>query len=317
MRVARTLQEAASFGASSLTIGNFDGVHIGHQHLFRRVVQAAGELHVKPTVLTFDPHPARVVAPDRTPRLLTTPEQRIVLMGSYGIEQVLLLPFTAAIARLTPEEFVEQIVANVLRARAVLIGDNFRFGHKQAGDARALAEFGQRYGYETRIVGAVKCRGRIVSSSAVRALIEAGNVSLACRFLNRPYALSGDVVHGHGIGSKVTVPTLNLRTSAEVLPARGVYITRTSSTWNSITNIGFRPTFGNHETLSIETYLLDPLIEETPGQIRVEFLRRVRDERKFDSPELLKAQILSDVRRAEAYFRHLSSVGTREQPPND
>ncbi len=302
MRVSRSVEEAHGFAPSAVTIGNFDGVHIGHQHLFQETADAARRHNAKATVLTFDPHPARVVAPDRAPRLLTTPEERIALMGRYGIEQVLLLPFSAEIARLSPEEFIDRILVNGLGAKAIVVGENFRFGHKQAGDTHLLIEAGKRYGYETQIAGAVKCRGRVVSSSAVRALIESGNISLACRFLNRPYAVSGEVVHGHGIGSKQTVPTLNLKTPAEVLPARGVYITRTSDRWNSITNVGFRPTFGGSE-LRIETFLLDRLDGDTPSHIRVEFLHRVRDEKKFTSAEELKAQILRDVEKAQTYFR--------------
>jgi riboflavin kinase/FMN adenylyltransferase len=310
VRVARSLEEAADFGPSALTIGNFDGAHAGHRHLFRQVVEAARERGLRPTALTFDPHPAFLVAPERAPRLLTTPEERCALMAEEGIEQVLILPFTADVARMSPEEFVSHIVANGLGARVVLVGDNFRFGHKHAGDTRALEDLGERYGYQTRIVSVVKRRGRIVSSGEVRRLIEAGRVALACRLLERPYALSGDVVHGHGVGSKQTVPTLNLRTQAEVLPATGVYITRTYDLysgrfWNSISNIGYRPTFGDDE-LSIETFLLDKL-EAPPERIRVEFLRRVREERKFESPEALKAQILRDVERAQAYFRRLPS----------
>lgn len=316
MRVARTLSNAAGFGPSALTIGNFDGVHLGHQHLLRQVVESARPLDLKPTVLTFDPHPARIVAPERAPRLLTTPDERIALLAEYGIEQVLLAPFTTELARLSPEEFVRDIVAGLLQARIVLVGENFRFGHRQAGDTAALAALGKRYGFETHIAGAVKCRGRVVSSSAVRALIESGNVSLACRFLNRPYALSGEVVRGHGVGAKQTVPTLNLRTAAEVLPARGVYITRTfdaqaARSWNSITNLGFRPTFGGDDALSIETFLLDPLSGEGPGAIRVEFRKRVREERKFENAEALKSQILRDVARARSYFRLLTKAGRR------
>jgi riboflavin kinase/FMN adenylyltransferase len=224
-------------------------------------------------------------------------------MSRYGIEQALVLPFTTEIARLAPEEFVGQVLLQTLGAKIVLVGENFRFGHKQSGDTKTLGRL-----IETRIVGAVKCRGRIVSSSSVRELIDSGDVSRACRFLNRHYALSGEVVHGHGIGTKQTVPTLNLDTRAEVLPRRGVYITRTvdpdaDRKWNSITNIGFRPTFGGEDALSIETFLLQPLGGETPARIRVEFLRRVRDERKFESPEALKAQIMRDVGRANVFFR--------------
>ena len=305
MRIARSIAEASDFEPSAVTIGNFDGAHAGHQHLFHEVVRIARERGLRATVLTFDPHPASVVAPDRVPRLLTTHEERCELLREIGIEQVLILPFTKETARLTPEGFVQQILVDVLHAKAVLVGDNFRFGHKQAGNTKTLSELGENYGYQTRIVEAVKFRGRVVSSSEIRRLIACGDVSLACRCLNRPYAISGDVVAGHGIGAKQTVPTLNLRWSAELLPRPGVYITRTrnGAVWNSITNVGHRPTFGGDPQLSIETFLLDPLDGPAPTQIRIEFLRRVRDERKFETPESLKAQILKDVGRAQAFFR--------------
>lgn len=294
---------------SAITIGNFDGVHIGHQHLFQQVVKAAKARGLTPAVLTFDPHPARVVAPERAPKLLTGMEERRALMREQGIERILVLPFTADIAKLSPEEFIQRVAISMLDAKMVSVGDNFRFGHKQSGDTHALMELGKRFGFETNVVGAVKCRGRVVSSSLVRQLIRDGNVALACRFLNRPYTLSGEVVAGRGVGARQTVPTLNLQTSAEVLPRNGVYITRTHDLdsgrrWNSITNIGHRPTFGGDD-LSIETFLLEPMEGAPPMRIRVEFLHRVRDERKFESPEALKAQILGDVARATAYFRRM------------
>ena len=295
---------------AAVTIGNFDGVHAGHRHLFRRVVEAASEKDLRPVVLTFNPHPTRVVAPDRAPRLLTTIEERCALIKQEGIEEVIVLPFTPDVARLTPQEFVERILVDSIGAQLVLVGDNFRFGHKQAGDTRLLAELGGQYGFEIEIVDAVKCRGRVVSSTEVRRSIESGKVALACRLLERPYSVSGDVVHGQGIGAKRTVPTLNLHTQAEVLPAVGVYVTRTldldrARRWKSITNVGYRPTF-NGDSLTIETFLLEPLEDPSPAHIRVEFLRRVRDERKFESPEALKSQILRDAGRAQTLFRRLA-----------
>jgi len=310
MKIARRIEEAAGFAPSAVTIGNFDGVHLGHQHLFEEAVRAASEARARPTVLTFDPHPARVVAPDRAPGLLTPIEERCRLIEQYGIAQVLILPFDETLARRSPEEFVREILVQTLGTKIVLVGENFRFGHKQSGDTRLLARLGEQYGFETRIVSAIRLRNRIVSSSEVRKLIEAGRVSLACRMLKRPYALCGEVVRGHGIGSKQVVPTLNLRVSGEVLPRRGVYITRTadvdsSRQWRSITNIGYRPTFGGDSGLSIETFLLDPLEDPPPGRIRVEFLHRVREEKKFESPEALKSQVLRDVNRAQSYFRRI------------
>ena len=298
------------FGPSALTVGNFDGVHLGHQHILGRVAAIAREHGWKPAALTFEPHPARVVAPARAPKLLTTLDQRCELLHQHGIEQILILPFTHDIAKLTPEEFVSQILVDKLRTRAVLVGENFRFGNRAAGDISTLQKLGEKYGFCSEILSAITIRKRIVSSTEIRRRIEAGDVSTACRMLGRPHALEGRVVPGHGVGAKQTVPTLNLDTEAEVLPERGVYITRTHDlnnerAWPSITNIGYRPTFGGDDQLSIETFLLAPLEGVSPDEIRVEFLRRVRDERKFESADALKAQILRDVRRAQAYFRRL------------
>ena len=310
MNVARSLAEAASFKPCAVTIGNFDGVHLAHRQLLRSTIEAARAAGLRPAVLMFDPHPACVVAPERAPRLLTSLEERCELIGREGIENVLIQPFTTELARLTPEEFASQFLREGLGARVVVVGENFRFGCKQAGDTRTLSELGTRLGFEVRLLKTVLWRGRRVSSGEVRRLIAEGDVGIACRLLGQPYAISGDIVRGHGIGSRQTVPTLNLRTEAQVIPARGVYITRTSEPggarrWNSITNIGYRPTFGEGDALSIETFLLDPLEGETPDRIRLAFLRRVRDERKFENPEALKAQILRDVARAKAYFRRV------------
>ncbi|MBZ5584509.1 MAG: bifunctional riboflavin kinase/FAD synthetase [Acidobacteriia bacterium] len=314
MKVYRSLAETpAGFGPSALTIGNFDGVHFGHRRILRRLVSLAAERGWKPSALTFDPHPTRIVAPERTPPLLTSPDRRVELMAEEGVEQVLILPFTREVAELSPEQFVRGIVAGRLGARAVLVGENFHFGYRHAGDVRTLAQLGRKYGFETEIVRSATCRGRIVSSSGIRQLIRGGGVSLAGRFLQRPYAVEGPVVSGRGVGSKQTVPTLNLAAEAEIIPANGVYVTSTveepggARRWNSITNVGYRPTFGASDELSIETYLLDPLEGETPARIRVEFLCRLRGERKFDSPEALKAQILRDVRAAGNYFRRLGT----------
>jgi len=254
-----------------------------------------------------------VVAPERTPPLLTRPLRRAESMREEGVEQVLILPFVPEVARLTPEEFVRDIVVGRLGARAALVGANFRFGHRHAGDFHTLQELGRRYGCETEIVDAVTCRGRTVSSSAIRELLGAGRVSLAARFLERPYTLEGEVTGGRGVGSKQTVPTLNLATDADVIPARGVYVTRTRDLddgreWNSITNIGYRPTFGESGERSIETFLLDPLEGETPGRIRVAFLHRLREERKFDNADALKARILADARVARNYFRRRGNL---------
>lgn len=312
--IVRSLDAAPpDFGPCAITIGNFDGVHAGHREILRRVAVLAHEHGWHAAALTFDPHPTRLVAPDRAPRLLTTLERRCELMQEEGIDCILILPFTAEIAKLTPEQFVREILVNRLGARAVLVGDNFRFGNRAAGTIETLRELGRKYGFEVEVVNPVTRRHRRVSSSEIRRLIATGQVSLACRLLETPYALEGRVIAGHGVGSRRTVPTLNLDTSAsEILPARGVYITRTTDLgdgrrWHSVTNVGIRPTFDGHD-LTVETFVLAPLEGHDPEQIRVEFLRRLRDERKFESAEALKAQILKDVKRTRTYFRRVERL---------
>jgi riboflavin kinase/FMN adenylyltransferase len=313
IRIYRSLPEVPSnFGPCALSIGNFDGVHAGHRRILRRVSHVAREHGWQASVMTFEPHPTKVVAPARSPRLMTTPEERCVMLAAEGIQQALILPFTGEVARLSPEEFVAHILVEWLRVRAVLVGDNFHFGYRQAGNTQTLSVLGGHHGFTTEIIPAVRIRGIVASSSAVRHMVEAGNVARAARLLERPYALSGNVISGRGIGSQRTVPTLNLAPESEVLPATGVYITETNDLdavrcWPSVTNIGYRPTFDDGSALSIETFLLADPGGAAPRRIRVDFLRRLRDERKFECPEALKAQILRDVARARAYFRRLRS----------
>jgi len=309
MRVYRSLDQVpADFGPCAITIGNFDGVHAGHRRILRRLKALADARGWKSAVLTFDPHPMRVVAPERAPQLMTSPERRVRLMEEEGIEEVLILPFDRQVALLSPEQFVRHLLVERLGARAVLVGDNFRFGHRHAGTVATLCQLGAESGFDTEIVPAVSCRGQVVSSSGIRRLIASGRVALAARFLERPYRVEGNVETGRGVGSRETVPTLNLAAPAGIVPAPGVYLTRTSDPesgqqWNSITNVGYRPTFGESDRLTIETFLLGPFDGEAPRRIAVEFLERVREERKFESPEALKAQILKDVSVAQRYFR--------------
>ena len=315
--VFRSEEEARGrFGPSAVTLGNFDGVHLGHQHLVktaRRIADERSSAHGTQEwtggVLTFDPHPRRVLVPDQPTHLLTTLDERLALLESAGAQRILVLPFTRAVAQLSPEEFVKQVLVETLDARAVVVGDNFRFGHKQAGTCDLLRAMGEHYGFETHFLPQVRYRGEAVSSSAVRHLIRCGAVARAGRLLGRCYGLTGHVVKGQGIGSKQTVPTLNLATEAEVLPANGVYITSVTDQddgrhWPSITNVGVRPTF-NGEGVTIESYLLSPLEGETPQRIRVEFRLWVRVERKFADAGELRAQILKDVGRALTYWRRV------------
>jgi riboflavin kinase/FMN adenylyltransferase len=307
-RIFRSLTEIGPDARpAAVAVGNFDGVHTGHRRLFRRVVKASHERGWIPSVLTFDPHPTKVVAPERAAQLLTTPEERWPMMRDEGIQQIIVLPFNREFASLRPEEFARKILVEGVRAAGVYVGENFRFGARQSGDVELLKQLGNQLGFRVEVVPSAYVRGRMASSTEVRNLLGNGQVSLACRLLERPFWVQGEIVQGHGIGSKQTVPTLNLNTAAEVLPADGVYITRTTDLedgrqWHSISNIGMRPTFDGTKR-TIETFLLSPFDGKTPARIRLEFLKRVREERKFDSPEALKSQILQDVKRAQTYFR--------------
>ncbi|MGA7414581.1 MAG: bifunctional riboflavin kinase/FAD synthetase [Bryobacteraceae bacterium] len=306
--VFRSLEEAAGqFGPSALTIGNFDGVHIGHQQLIREAREQALARGCRSGVLTFHPHPRTVVSPHRTAKLLASIDERLALLQNTRVDQILVLPFTPELANLSADLFVRQILVQALETRFVVVGDNFRFGHKQGGDPALLASLGGKLGFETLFVPQIRYRGEPVSSSLIREHLQQGHVARAGRLLGRCYGLSGPVVSGHGIGSKRTVPTLNLRPSDDVLPANGVYITEVHDLddgrrWPSITNIGTRPTFDGDD-LTIESYLLSPLAGGSPKNIRVDFRRWVRAEQKFPDPMALKAQILRDVSRANAYWR--------------
>ncbi|HVW09247.1 MAG TPA: bifunctional riboflavin kinase/FAD synthetase [Bryobacteraceae bacterium] len=320
MRAFRSLAEVpGDFGPSVIAIGNFDGVHAGHRMILRRVAEIARARELTPAVLTFDPHPARVLAPERAPRLISTIAQRLRRMESEGVEAAMLLAFSKELAMLSPEEFAREVLAEKLHAGVVIVGEDFRFGYKQAGDLSTLRELGTRLGFEVESAGSIQWRGARISSTAVRKLVEAGQVSKACRMLGGPFALEGAVVKGHGVGSKQTVPTLNLAPENELLPAVGVYVTETldegrGRRWKSITNVGYRPTFDG-EGLTVETFLLEPLDGETPERIEVSFLKFVRAERKFDSPELLREQIMRDVAVAkkvhERRARLLAEVRTK------
>ncbi len=308
VQVYRSLSEPrTAFGPCVLTIGNFDGVHRGHQELMRRVRDAARFEGVKAAVLTFDPHPAKVVAPERMPRLLTNATDRAVLMGDCGIEQVMILPFTAEVAAMSPEEFVDRILTGRLGARRIIVGEDFRFGAQQRGDVELLSRLGRSRGFTVDAIAKLSAHRRQISSTRIRELLREGAVAAAAQSLGRPYELTGEVVRGHGIGSTQTVPTLNLSWSAEILPARGVYATVTRDfhsirSWPSITNVGFRPTFGGQE-LTVETFLLEPLITPPPRMIQVAFWHWIREERVFPDAGALRGQIVRDVERAKAFHR--------------
>jgi riboflavin kinase/FMN adenylyltransferase len=298
-----------SFGPCALTIGNFDGVHRGHQALLKATCDYAQKNNLQPAVLTFHPHPAVFVAPHRIPELICSLEDRVRLLSESGAERILVLPFNEHLALFSPQDFVSQIVVKGLHARAVIVGENFRFGNKQAGTTDTLKQLGETHDFSAQFLPSVTYRGKVVSSSEVRQSIDMGKLSLAGRLLGRCFFLQGDVVKGHGIGSQQTVPTLNLKPPAGQIIPRGVYITETvepssGRIWPSITNAGTRPTFDGAE-LTVETFLLAPLDGLSPSRIQVRFRRFIRNEQYFADPALLKQQIMRDVTRARAFWRRV------------
>jgi len=309
----------ATHGHSSvLAIGNFDGIHLGHQAILRATVERAHTLNAVSTALTFDPSPRRVLRPESAPPRVSTNAQRMEWFNALGIEAAVVLPFTLDLARLTPAEFVEQILVRDLHARAVLVGENFRFGHKQAGDVKLLSALGAKLGFEVVIIPPVVLRGEVVSSTIIRREVAEGDVSHAARLLGRPFALTGEVVSGTGTGRRFTFPTLNLAAEQELLPSGGVYITRTcldgeTRSHRSVTNIGMRPTF-NGSLLSVETHLLDTQPATTPMRIEVRFWKRLREEKKFSGPEELRVQIAADIARANQFFSRLRRARAVRQP---
>jgi riboflavin kinase/FMN adenylyltransferase len=308
-----------TFGHTSvLAIGNFDGIHLGHQTILSATVERADALDAVSTVLTFDPSPRKVLYPESAPLRLSTNAQRMEWFSALGLEAVVVLPFTLELARLSPGEFVELILVRDLHVKAVLVGENFRFGHRQAGDVKLLTELGKKHGFEVVIVRPVVYRGELISSTIIRREIAEGDVSHAARLLGRPFALTGDVISGTGTGRRFTFPTLNLAPEQELLTARGVYITRTciegeSRSHRSVTNIGTRPTF-NGSSLSVETHLLDSQPEGIPKRMEVRFWKRLREEKKFSGPEELRSQIARDIASANNFFSRLRRFRSIRQP---
>jgi riboflavin kinase/FMN adenylyltransferase len=303
---------AASNRGSTVAIGNFDGIHLGHQAILRAVASRAAETKAVATVLTFDPTPQKILRPESAPLRISTTEQRLRCFGALGVDAAVVLPFSHELAKLSPEEFVDQILVHDLRVRAVFVGENFRFGHKQSGNAQLLSQLGAGSGFEVIILPPVIYKSEVVSSTIIRREIALGDVSHAGRLLGRPFVLTGKVVPGTGTGRRFTFPTLNLAAEQELLPARGVYVTRTllegeSRTRRSVTNVGVRPTF-NGSALSIETHILDQIPEISPGRIEVHFWKRLREEKKFNSPEELRAQIAQDIAKADQFFTRLRAV---------
>jgi riboflavin kinase / FMN adenylyltransferase len=306
-----TAEWMAKYGPSGrrpvISVGNFDGLHLGHQKIIREVIERARAARAIASVLTFDPHPVKVLRPAQAPPLVETLAQRLERFASSGLEAALVLRFDPALAALPAEEFVQSILVEEMRTEAILVGRNFRFGHRQQGNVAILEDMGRRLGFAVQIVDPVVVHGEVVSSTAVRRSVAEGRVADAAKLLGRPFALTGEIQPGAGRGSTILFPTLNLAPEQELLPKTGVYVTETHAEgrlYRSVTNVGFRPTFnGTH--LSVESHLFEFSQRLTTGRLEVRLRERLRDEKKFSGPEELRKQIAADIEQARQFFEGL------------
>ncbi|HXE91463.1 MAG TPA: bifunctional riboflavin kinase/FAD synthetase [Terriglobales bacterium] len=307
MKIFHTLDDVPSgFGPTVVSVGNFDGVHRAHQEVLRCVVERARARAARSLAVTFEPHPVRILRPDMAPKLLTPTSVKLRLLAQAGLDATLVLPFTRDLSLTPPQDFAEHILAHRLRAVEVHEGANFHFGHRAQGNVERLAEFGRKFGFEVVVYPEMRVRGEPVSSSRIRELIGGGEVSRARRLLGRIFSITSTAGRGRGYGHKFTVPTINLSRYDELVPGDGVYITRTrvgEVTFDSVSNVGTRPTFGG-DSFAVESHLLhfEEMEVSAETEVEVSFLFRLRPEIKFPSVEALREQIGRDIRRSQRYF---------------
>ncbi len=297
----------SGFGPSVAAIGNFDGVHLGHREILSAVVSEARKLNARAVAITFDPHPDHYLRPAETPLLLTPMPERLRLLAATGIDAAVVLPFDDALANLSAQEFVSRILVESLGVCGLHEGHNFRFGHGARAGIAELQAMGAEFGFNLTVHDAVSVHGLEVSSSAIRALVAAGDMRRARWMLGRPFSVLSTQARGRGIGTRLLVPTVNLAQYDGLLPAFGVYVTRLivdGRAFQAVTNVGNRPTFGE-ASFAVESYILDfePIEMDDTTPIELQFLLRLRGEITWPSPEALKAQIFKDVARAKRYFR--------------
>ncbi|HXL79688.1 MAG TPA: bifunctional riboflavin kinase/FAD synthetase [Pyrinomonadaceae bacterium] len=288
-----------------LTLGVFDGLHLGHQLIMRTVVERARATGAVPTVITFDPHPRAVLHPESAPPLLQTLDQKVEGFGVLGIEQTIVIRFTPEFSMIRAEDFLRDVVKERLHAKEVYLGRGFAFGHNREGNIELLRRVSKDLGFIADEVPEVRLRNQRVSSSRIRHLLTDGNVNLARRLLGRPYGVEGLIERGAQRGATLGFPTANLHPHNRVIPRNGVYVTGAliDGQWRrSLTNVGLRPTFGGDAEPSVETFVMDWAGDLYGDVLRVRFLHRLRDERKFSSVNELTAQIKKDVRTAQSYF---------------
>jgi len=306
MKIFHGTDNANITRSTVLTLGVFDGLHLGHQQIMQTVVSRAAAVNAVPTAITFDPHPRSVLYPENAPPLLQTLDQRLANFEVLGIEQTIVIRFDKDFADRDAEVFLRDIVHERLQAKEVYLGKGFAFGKNRGGNIELLRRISRELGFFADEVPEITLRGWRISSSKIRELLKDGSVNLARRMLGRPYGVEGQIVRGDQRGRTIGFPTANLKPRNRVIPRYGVYATATliDDVWRrSITNVGVRPTFETATDPSIETYVFDFDGDLYGDVLRVRFLHRIRDERKFNGIEELKSQIELDTRRALNYFK--------------
>jgi riboflavin kinase/FMN adenylyltransferase len=301
MEIIRDLDSLKPYSFPVVALGNFDGVHVGHQTILRAAIERARAAGGSALAVTFDPLPAKVLNPNRAPRLILTPEDKHELLRSFGLDGVIVLTFSHELSMVPPEAFVREYLRRRIGARIVVVGHNVSFGHARAGNAEVMRRLGDELGFETNVIGPIERDGIVVSSTQVRETIAMGDMKRTAILLGRPHFLRGPVVHGRERGRTIGFPTANIQSRTECLPPDGVYATRVvmeEGSYPSITNIGMRPTFGEPER-SIEAHIFDFNRDIYGREVKLEIAERIRPERKFESAQALAAQIASDLRRAK------------------
>lgn len=292
-----------------LALGNFDGLHRGHVKILERVKRVSAERGGVPMAMTFDPHPPRIVRPEKAPPLLMTTAQRLEGLARAGMRAVAVVRFTQELSQWNPDTFVRTVLVEWLRVSEVWVGANFLFGHDRVGNFTALRTLGQRYGFRAEKIDAVRYKEFVVSSTRVRRLVSEGRMDEAAALLGHPYTLVGRVVEGQRRGREIGFPTANLETANELVPPHGVYATTLTVDGivrAAITNIGLRPTFGDQQMPTIESHVLRFDGDLYGREVRLGFVQRLRDERRFENVDALRAQIDADRRRADKLFTRLS-----------
>ncbi|MBV9240738.1 MAG: bifunctional riboflavin kinase/FAD synthetase [Acidobacteria bacterium] len=305
MKIFHDLENANIAKPTVLTLGVFDGLHLGHQAIMQKVVERAAATNSVATAITFDPHPRAVLHPESAPPLLQTLDQRLANFEVTGIGQTIVVKFTRDFASQPAEDFLKNVIHDRLHAKEVYLGKGFAFGKGRDGNIELLRKMSAELGFVADEVDEVQVRGMRVSSSRIRQMLAEGRVNLARGMLGRPYGVEGVVIRGDRRGHTIGFPTANLKAHNRVIPKYGVYATATliDGIWRrGVTNIGVRPTFGSESEPSVETYVLDFDGNLYGDALRVRFLHRIRDEKKFNGIDELQAQIARDTERARNYF---------------